>query len=132
MLLCSAEAGVDGKILNSLDHPLWNGPLPPKSLASDLYCYQQDVREKGEKYPLDTMRWGLAATAGAYHHWHIDVNGMATWFLIRCGVKIIIIAREKAPGDFSSPTLFKGMNLISAKQDKWDVEAVVLRPGDYM
>lgn len=78
MLLCNTKVGVDRKILNFLDHSLWNSPSVPKNLASDLYCYQWDIRGKGENYLLDTMCWRLTATAGAYHHWHINVNSMAT------------------------------------------------------
>ncbi|KAF8240400.1 hypothetical protein L208DRAFT_1212558, partial [Tricholoma matsutake] len=65
--------------------------------------------------PTASTRWGLAATSGAHHLWHIDCNGFCTYIDTQTGMKWWIVAKPK-PGSmhFSDATLFTEEYNISA------------------
>ena len=80
MLRCHEEKS---KILNALDFPMLSAPHPPTSIASDLAAFNAtvDLPMCGHNilFPVASTRWGLAATAGAHHLWHIDCNSLCTY-----------------------------------------------------
>lgn len=128
----------DGKILNALDfHPAFV-PAPPAALASDMEAHlrTQEMPFCVDPFPTHSFRWGLAATKDAHHFWHIDSDGLSTYVILKCGLKVWFSARPKtamkenanydafadgsgyvAQFDVSSPNL-----------DLWDVEYVILSP----
>jgi hypothetical protein len=129
---------VDGKILNGLDFPLNNGSHLPMTLASDLLAFRAMACKGAEhEYPTTDMRWGLAATQGAFTGFHVDADGLATtiYCVNRDGSKWWIIV---GPKDKSSASAFASVEKAYAfHSDGLDmtalgdvqVEAVLLRPG---
>ncbi|KAF8220480.1 hypothetical protein L208DRAFT_1202251, partial [Tricholoma matsutake] len=79
-------------------------------------------------------RWGLAATSGAHHLWHIDCNGFCTYIDTQTGMKWWIIAKPKFGSmHFSDAMLFtEEYNISAANLEKRDLEAVLLCPGSKM
>ena len=83
-------------------------------------------------YPTASVRWGLAATAGARHWIHIDCDGLCTIIDPLCGGKLWLIF---TPDEELSPEIFgdidqfsKGFD-VTNPPDFWAVEAVYLKPG---
>jgi len=84
-----------------------------------------------EAPPVADIRWGLAATKGAVHWWHIDSDGFGTYLDVITGCKWWIVAKQKdkAPA-FGSTSLFLGRyELEEPNTDLWDLEAILLQPG---
>lgn len=83
---------------------------------------------------MEEVNWALAATAGAFHTWHIDCNGFVTFVSPVCGAKLWIIARPHVWidfEDFADINLFLGgFDLDKANEDLWTLEAMLLKPGD--
>ena len=96
MLTCHREKT---KILNALDFPMLSAPHPPTSIASDLEVFHSTVDlpmcAHTVLFPVTSTRWGLAATSGAHHLWHIDCNGFCTYIDTQTGQKWWIVARPK-------------------------------------
>ncbi|KAF8227114.1 hypothetical protein L208DRAFT_1298262 [Tricholoma matsutake] len=81
-----------------------------------------------------STRWGLVATSGAHHLWHIDCNSFCTYIDTQNGMKWWIVAKPK-PGSmhFSNAMLFtEEYDISAANLEKWDLEAVLLCPGSRM
>lgn len=107
---------------------------PPTAIASDLEAFNATVDlpmcGRSILFPVASTRWGLAATSGAHHLWHIDCDGFGTYIDTQAGAKWWIIARPKDSLHFSQTTLFtESYDLGTPNLDKWDTEAVLLRPG---
>src|ERR1700679_2143215 len=108
MLRCHEEKS---KILNALDFPMLSAPHPPTSIASDLAAFNATVDlpmcGRNILFPVTSTRWGLAATAGAHHLWHIDCNGLCTYIDTQTGLKWWIVAQPKhGSAHFTHTTLF--------------------------
>jgi len=129
-----------GKILNALDFPRPHLDHPPTSLSSDLFAFRRNSSNQNlvEEYPDLEMRWGLAATAGAFSTFHVDSHGRATY--ISCvnkdGSKFWVLAGTK--NNVEAPALESIENVINfynndvpSLEDFPDVqlEAVLLEPG---
>jgi hypothetical protein len=72
----------DGKILNALDFSrVRHGAInPPNSIASESAAFRQMIRRVDTlNYPARDMRWGVAATEGAFSSFHIDSDGLGTY-----------------------------------------------------
>jgi hypothetical protein len=91
-----------------------------------------------EEYPASDMRWGLAATQGAFSSFHIDSDGLGTY--ISCtnqnGSKwwVIVGPKDKSnPSAFSSvkecQAFYSGEGADTTALGDVQVEAVLLRPG---
>lgn len=82
------------------------------------------------------MRWGLAGTANAVTFLHIDSDGFATFVQVMCGKKVWGIYRPSTDlplsfiNAFLDDTKFQ-LDTIP-EQATIDLEAVVLRPGDFL
>lgn len=132
MLQCHEEKT---KILNALDFPMLSAPHPPTTFASDLVAFDTTVDlpmcSRNILFPVSSTRWGLAATSGAHHLWHIDCDGLGTYIDTQTGLKWWIVARPKNGSTrFSHTTLFtEQYDLDTANFNKWDLEAVLLCPG---
>jgi hypothetical protein len=81
----------DGHVLNALDFPLASGPSPPLYILSDLRAWDSTMDSPlathSIEYPINHMRWGLAATKGVQHKWHIDSMGVGTCIQVKTGAK---------------------------------------------
>ncbi|KAF9033653.1 hypothetical protein BJ165DRAFT_1410374 [Panaeolus papilionaceus] len=84
----------DGKILNGLYFPGEklgdDNPFSSELFAWRLTESRRDCANDGER-PVSALRWGLVATTGARHGWHVDCNGLAT-FIDFHGTKFWCIA----------------------------------------
>jgi hypothetical protein len=109
-------------------------PHPPMSFASDLavFCATVDLLMCGHaiSFPMASTRWGLAATSGAHHLWHINCNGFCMYINMQTGTKWWIVAKPKLGSmHFSDAMLFtEEYNISATNLEKWDLEAVLLRP----
>ena len=131
LLDCHREGS---KILNGLDFPMASASHPPTEFASDLAAFitTLDLPFCGRNigFPAMSSRWGLAATAGAFHLWHTDCNGFATYIDTQTGYKWWVLAQPKQPSDFADTSLFTEKFAVDAPNgDVWDMEAVLLTPG---
>jgi hypothetical protein len=132
MLGCHKEKS---KILNVLDFPMLSAGHPPTSIASDLVAFNATVDlpmcSRTILFPVTSTRWGLAATAGAHHLWHIDCDGLCTYIDTQTGQKLWIVAEPKRGSDhFSNADLYTDdFHIDAANLDKWDLAAVLLLPG---
>ncbi|TFK59742.1 hypothetical protein BDN72DRAFT_905577 [Pluteus cervinus] len=123
-----------GKSLNCLALRMPRGEAPCRELSTDGHAFTTTdtmwtTDGRGHPYPSDAMTWGLAATPGAHHLWHIDVSGLATRILVKSGVKLWFVAHPKPGKDFASVDFFNTSELEKCSAD-WEVEVVVLRAGD--
>jgi hypothetical protein len=66
----------DGKILNALDFPKYSIGHPSRSVASDIVAFRMLACPD---YLIRDMRWGIAATEGAFLSFHINSNRLATY-----------------------------------------------------
>lgn len=113
--------------------------LQRTSFASELqaWWYSKGLPDSGTKaLPGDDIRWGLAATSGALHWFHIDSDGFSTYIDVVTGAKLWIIARPRIAGglgydDFSRINLFLPgqFDLSDSSSENWDLEAIFLQPG---
>ncbi|KAF8881089.1 hypothetical protein BD779DRAFT_1675586 [Infundibulicybe gibba] len=134
-----SKLGDKGKILNVLDCPMGLGAnLQCNSFTSDLWARWATTKlhDCGARLPLpaDDIRWGLAATSGATHWFHIDSDGFGTFIDVQTGGKLWIVARpkpNKSNADFARIDLLNSSNFDISKpnRDQWDLEAVFLQRG---
>ena len=133
--LVEAHKNARGKILNALDFPLPYDKNPPVSIASNLKAWQRTVGKLGcdQDYPASASKWGLAATTGAFHGFHIDCDGFGTYIEPLTGNKWWIIAtppREDGFGTFASTdSLFNFVSTDGLANPGYILEAVLLTPG---
>jgi hypothetical protein len=136
-LLASAQE--DGKILNALYFPMSEQGLGFWPFSTDSAAWRATKGAKGcsqeETPPLASIRWGLAATAGALSWIHLDSNGFPTYIDIKAGFKWWIVLRRKGEAHFFESVsdvfgFFEGnYDVDKPNHDKWDLEAVLLPPG---
>ena len=137
MDLLQASRVANGKALNALSFPMMFAPVILHPFSSEAvawdYTYGRPWCKSKEVYPLSTMRFGLAATAGAYHKFHIDSDGTGTFVEAVVGRKIWVLAVPKGGQGLDS---LADINLYGESYDMegenahlWDLEAVVLEPG---
>lgn len=140
MLECANMAGGAGKILNALQFPLGETDLSPMSFTTETHAWKatKDTAfcKADQLFPGDDLRWGLAATSGALHWYHIDSDGFGTFVDVKTGKKYWMCGRPKhSQGIDSKP--FSGISTFINESydvnipstDRWDIEAVVLTPG---
>ena len=65
------------------DSAAWNGTKGTANCGDD------------KALPLGDIRWGIAATTGALHWWHLDSEGFGTYIDTRAGLKWWIVGRRK-------------------------------------
>ena len=130
---------VDGKILNALQFPQarfgyqWD---LAEHISTDIFAWELTKGSVGckedESYPTTDMRWGLAALKGTIHYNHIDSDGYGTYIDVKAGLKYWMILTPKTPDIMVHIGLFYDpeFNLNSPSTGLFDVEAVLLMPGD--
>ena len=97
MMLREATSA-NGRILNALDFPMPHTGVDWKSsFASDRVAWSLTegccMCQRDDSFPSSDMFWGLAATKGACHGFHVDCNGLATVVETMCGAKVWFVAR---------------------------------------
>ncbi|KAK2459345.1 hypothetical protein APHAL10511_008638 [Amanita phalloides] len=125
-----------GRILNGLEFPYPSGCKEPDlQLSSDtvawVHTMQRPLCKRESEKPMNDIRWGLAATAGAITNWHIDSNGFGTYVDVQTGKKWWVIAREKKRGlAFANRRMYAHFDPQDVNLNLWEVHAVMLSPGD--
>lgn len=125
-----------GRILNGLEFPSPIGcSNPDQQLSSDDAAWVQTTFrpfcDRETQKPLSDTRWGLAATGGAISYWHVDSDGYGTYVDVQVGIKWWVVATPKAQGPkFSTKSIYATFDPQEVNSDIWDVQAVLLRPGD--
>lgn len=127
----------DGKILNALNFPMPEQGLDSFSFSTDSAAWNGTKGAAncgGDKgLPLGDIRWGIAATTGALHWWHLDSDGFGTYIDTRAGLKWWILARRKVHNleSFGEINTFVSdrYDMEQPNSDSWDLEAVILSPN---
>lgn len=84
----------------------------------------------GDSFPTGQFRWGLAATSGAFHGFHVDSNGLGTYVRAVSGIKWWIIATPKKDSKLEDiSTLLNGFDPMVASTESFSYEAILLQPG---
>jgi hypothetical protein len=140
------EGGKGGKVLNALQFPMPEEGLGVNPFSTDSAAWRgtkgwPDCNESTLP-PTADIRWGLAATAGAIHWWHIDSDGFGTYIDVKAGMKWWIIAKPKRRISFQASSQydfseFARIDLFTAPTyemeepctSMWDLEAILLTPG---
>ena len=136
LLSCALQNdGEGGKILNALQFPMPEEGLGHHRFSTDSIAWRATKGRRGssdgESPPLADIRWGLAATKGAVHWWHVDSDGFCTFIDVIAGYKWWIVAKEKDSGQsFGHTALFSGDYQLEEPNNKlWSVEAILLEAG---
>ena len=129
--ILTASLSPDSKILNGLSfQDPWAG-IHRTSFSSDAFALTASYMQEGwrKKAPdISHLRWSLAATKDAFHHWHIDSDGYGTFIDVISGSKWWIVARPKNVQNvdiFNTATIF----MTYRNLEDLDVEAILLQPG---
>lgn len=128
------------KILNALTFPNSSAGTEPNSYSSDCHAHYRVKGQEGwlpRAFPTEDIRWGLAATMGAFHRWHIDSDGFGTFIEPTSGVKWWLLARPIGTlnTDVFDTTQFlfdDQFDLDTAGNGLFAVEAVLLEPGSML
>jgi hypothetical protein len=147
LLDCSQmEEGKGGRILNALQFPMPEEGLGENAFATDSVAWRGTKGwadcDEAVLPPTADIRWGIAATTGAVHWWHIDSDGFGTYIDVKAGMKWWIVAKPKERisfggsyghdfSEFASIDLFTrpDYEVEDANIHMWDLEAVMLTPG---
>jgi hypothetical protein len=128
-----------GKILNGVDFPMWNAPIVQNSYATDIAAWDFTLGKHNTThdtaYPTKDMRWGLAGTSDTLTFMHIDSDGFNTFLYVACGMKLLGIYHERPNVPLSSTNVYvdKSFKLDWIEPNaSYDLEAVVLRQGDFL
>ncbi|KAF9034784.1 hypothetical protein BJ165DRAFT_1511544 [Panaeolus papilionaceus] len=117
--------------LNALNFPHPHAEVSPSSYASDVQAFSCTWNEDGcsRTLPTPDMRWGIRATAGAHHYWHLDSQGEGTSVFLCCGEKLWIVTTPKDPKMLSETKLWHDLNVTNPDENKWTAEMILLQPG---
>ena len=123
-----------GRILNALDFPMGKADNTPQYISSDEVAFFQAEDNQRRSYPVAEMRWGIAATAGSYHTWHIDSDGFGTYINVVAGYKWWVLAKPKeSKHHFDEIDLYlKNYDAELTNDTKWDTEGILLLPGSLL
>ncbi|TFK63732.1 hypothetical protein BDN72DRAFT_902152 [Pluteus cervinus] len=122
------------RLMNILSIPLGWATATELGLQSDEQARRTHI--KNCKLFTDAVKelsgrfWGLAATDGTFHQWHVDANGFATFIDVHAGLKLWIIATPLNPDDLANPTFTAGFQVYHAMPKNCRIEAVILTAGD--
>lgn len=123
-----------GRILNVLDLPLVAGIPPPSTIASHLPAWRDTTSnntfEKGvEIYDTEHTSWALVATTDAFHKWHLDAEGFATWIEVVSGCKWWTVAVAPSHDDMARLDQFDSPFSLELGKREWRYESVLLPAG---
>lgn len=134
--LDSHRRGNLGTALNGLDFPMPQLNLFPETFATDVAAFNSVLGRfmcnNKTPYPRSSMRWGLAATSGAHHLWHIDCDGFGTVIENKTGFKWWIVGRPKDDANRDFPAIsdfMENYEVDEVNNSKMDLEGILLVPG---
>lgn len=128
------------KALNGLDFPLSDDPFGSEKFSSDGASWQWTMGYafcgRDEHKPISDIRWGLAATSGAFHEFHVDTAGFGTFIAPDCGTKLWMpLSPKRQPGGQRFDLLARtrvfhdNFNISLPPPEDWAYDLVVLKPG---
>lgn len=124
------------KSLNGLNFPNLIAGITESKYATDVRAFLRTCHDArcSKAMPIGDISFGLAATRGAHHYFHIDNRGEGTWLEVATGEKIWIFAEFLDPSGVSSTEFWTNPDLDVSKLDysKLHMEAILLRAGDRM
>ncbi len=109
--------------------------MRPTTFASDTHALLRVAGSStiidGGSFPTGHFRWGIAATSGAFHGFHIDSNGLGTYVRAVSGIKWWIIATPKKGIKLEdiSTLLDDRFDPMVASTELFSYEAILLQPG---
>ena len=122
------------KALNAIGLPLPDAGVVRSTYSSDVRAFYRTKNDFAciRSLPTASMNFALAATPGAHHWWHIDSRGDGTMVGVDTGQKVWAVAGPKDEKDLWSTTVWstEEVDTRSLKAEKWNVEIIVLNPGD--
>ncbi|KAJ2923801.1 hypothetical protein H1R20_g13292, partial [Candolleomyces eurysporus] len=133
LLDCSAAPSEMKKSLNALSFPNPLTGIHPSAYATDIWAFFRTGKDKHcvRTLPTEDIRFGLAATEGAHHYWHIDSRGEGTFVRVATGKKIWALAAPVDPSDVSSTTIWSvDLDVQRLNWSKWSAEMILLNAGD--
>lgn len=124
--------------MNGLDLPMWSSHRPFNAHETDAVAW--DVTRGTHRIPLNgpfptqDREWGIAGLQHVLTLLHIDCDGFNTRYGPKVGRKLWAFLRPRSTKPTSSIYFFMNEDEFSLsgkpKKVQYDVEAVVLRPGD--
>ena len=127
----------NGKILNALDLPLYDGNTSLNEYASDLHAWGltrgHHHIDQSSLYPTGHMRWALVGHQNSMTFLHIDCEGLSTAVTVADGGKAWGFLRERPGNPMSSINFFLNNHFRLdevLQSSEYDFELVALRPGD--
>ncbi|KAJ2923036.1 hypothetical protein H1R20_g14057, partial [Candolleomyces eurysporus] len=133
LLDCSAAPSEMKKSLNALSFPNPLAGIHPSAYATDVRAFFRTGKDEHcvRTLPTEDIRFGLAATEGAHHYWHIDSRGEGTFVRVATGKKIWALAAPVDPSDVSSTTIWSvDLDVRRLNWSKWRAEMILLNAGD--
>ncbi|KAJ2930855.1 hypothetical protein H1R20_g6240, partial [Candolleomyces eurysporus] len=133
LLNCSAAPSEMKKSLNALSFPNPLAGIHPSAYATDVRAFFRTGKDEHcvRTLPTEDIRFGLAATEGAHHYWHIDSRGEGTFVRVATGKKIWTLAAPIDPSDVSSTTIWSvDLDVRMLDWSKWRAEMILLNAGD--
>jgi hypothetical protein len=125
----------NGRVLNALDFKILTAQSPDGRIASDALIWNRThgmpLFERDYDYPIKEFRWGLAATKGAQHTWHVDADGVATSVQVKTGAKWWVVATPRQGGDCYSLGKHSTAQYDPSLGNlaDWRLDAILLQPG---
>jgi len=125
----------NGKILNALSFPMRNAGVQNEAFSSDVAAWNKTEAEPICKHelsmPIGDIRWGICATCGASHPYHIDCEGAGTYIEPIIGDKWWILPSHIDDNLFARLDIFTNdkFDIDSASAEQWSLEGVLLQPG---
>ncbi|RXW11363.1 hypothetical protein EST38_g14492, partial [Candolleomyces aberdarensis] len=133
LLNCSGAPSGMKKSLNALSFPNPLAGIHPSAYATDVRAFFRTGKDKHcvRTLPTEDIRFGLAATEGAHHYWHIDSRGEGTFVRVATGKKIWTLAAPIDPSDVSSTAIWSvDLDVRWLDWSKWRAEMILLNAGD--
>ena len=116
--LLQTSCMVNGKALNALSFPMIFAPVAPHLFFSEAIAWEYVQGcpwcKWKESYPASTSHFGLTATTGAYHKFHINSNGTGIFVEVVIGWKIWVLVVLKGE---QGPDLLANINLYRESHD---------------
>ncbi|KAH6909496.1 hypothetical protein BKA70DRAFT_1221737 [Coprinopsis sp. MPI-PUGE-AT-0042] len=128
-----APPGFD-RSLNAIGLPMSEAGIRKAAYATDVRAFYRTKSEFAclRFLPTYAMLFGLAATAGAHHWWHVDSRGEATMVYVAEGQKLWVLAEPKDPLRLWSTQVWstEEVDVRKLNYNDWHIEIVVLNAGD--
>lgn len=130
MITIHGQPATTAKLVNALNFPMHvphdlSEPTRNKAEYHAWIATRQLFRITSP-YPWSVETWGIAATAGTYHRWHVDSNGLWTHVDVKCGVKLWITGKPKDGAN----NVIKQMGEEEVNENLMDLKYAILKPGD--